>query len=137
MKDMDIKIRAAIDRQCQSRGFCTPVDVLMDIGTLDKKKYEDWRFGRVPFLEAVCNANLHKLTEILKQIRICAAEKGLKPSLTDYRQYGSKSRRLRFTKTGNPQLEKAYATHYVRPAANKQVKPQGTDTSVKSDKQEG
>ena len=137
MKDMETKIRVAMDRQCQSRGFCTPADVLIDIGTLDRKKYEDWLFGRAPFLEAVCNANLHKLTEILKQIRICAAEKGLKPSLTDYRQRGSKSRRLRFTKTGNPQLEKAYATYYVRPVGIKQVKLHETDASVKSDKPEG
>ena len=113
MKDMKTKVRASMDQQCQRRGFCTPVDVLMDIGTLDKAKYEDWLCGRIPYLEAVCNANLHKLTEILKQIRDCAAEKSLKPSQTDYRQRGSKSRLLRFTKTGNPHLEKAYSTHYI------------------------
>lgn len=28
-------------------------DVLMDIGVLPKQKYEDWRFGRAPYLEAV------------------------------------------------------------------------------------
>ena len=25
---------------------------------LDKKKYDDWRHGRVPYLEAVCTVNL-------------------------------------------------------------------------------
>ena len=68
MKDMEAKVRAAINQQCQSRGFCSPTDVLMDIGTLDRRKYEDWLFGRIPYLEAICNANLHKLMEILKQM---------------------------------------------------------------------
>ena len=48
-------------RQCKSRGFAASADVLMDIGVLDKKKYDDWRQGRVPYLEAVCMVNLHKL----------------------------------------------------------------------------
>ena len=45
-------------RQCRSRGYATVVDVLMDIGVLDKAKYEDWRFGRIPYLERVCTINL-------------------------------------------------------------------------------
>ena len=100
-------------RQCKSRGFAAPVDVLMDIGVLDKKKYNDWRHGRVPYLEAVCTVNLHKLSEIMKVVRAYAAANGLKPSFTDYRQVGSKDRKLRFSKSGNPAIEKAYATHYV------------------------
>ena len=100
-------------RQCKSRGFAAPVDVLMDIGVLDKKKYDDWRHGRVPYLEAVCTVNLHKLSEIMKVVRAYAAANGLKPSFTDYRQVGSKDRKLRFSKSGNPAIEKAYATHYV------------------------
>jgi len=100
-------------KKCKSRGFAAPVDVLMDIGVLDKKKYDDWRHGRVPYLEAVCSVNLHKLSEIMNVVRTYAAANGLKPSFTDYRQVGSKDRKLRFSKTGNPAIEKAYATHYV------------------------
>lgn len=100
-------------RQCKSRGFAAPADVLMDIGVLDKKKYDDWRHGRVPYLEAVCTVNLHKLSEIMKVVRAYAVANGLKPSFTDYRQVGSKDRKLRFSKSGNPAIEKAYATHYV------------------------
>ena len=33
-------------------------------------------------LEAVCTANLHKLSEIMKEIRNCAARTGLKPSIS-------------------------------------------------------
>ena len=87
--------------------------MLLDVGVLEKKKHEDWRYGRVTYLEQVCNANLHKLTEIMKNIRICAKDLDLQPSLSDYRQWGAKSRKLRFSKSGDPNIEKHYATHYV------------------------
>ena len=113
MKNLIGKVHDSMYRQCKSRGFAAPVDVLMDIGVLDKKKYDDWRHGRVPYLEAVCTVNLHKLSEIMKEVRAYAAINGLKPSFTDYRQVGSKDRKLRFSKSGNPVIDKAYATHYV------------------------
>ena len=34
-------------------------------------------------------------------------------TMTDYRQWGAKSRILRFSKSGNPVLEKLHATHYT------------------------
>ena len=40
------------------RGYAAPVDVLMDIGVLSKQDYENWRFGKVPYLERVCKINL-------------------------------------------------------------------------------
>lgn len=113
MKNIAGKVQDSMYRQSGSRGFAAPVDVLMDIGVLDKKKYDDWRHGRVQYLEAVCTVNLHKLSEIMKEVRAYAAVNGLKPSFTDYRQVGSKDRKLRFSKSGNPAIEKAYATHYV------------------------
>jgi hypothetical protein len=35
------------------QGFVSTVDVLIDMGRLARKDYEDWRMGRVPFLERV------------------------------------------------------------------------------------
>ena len=44
MKDKNLngKIHSSMYHQCHKRGYATPVDVLMDIGVLPKKKYEDW-----------------------------------------------------------------------------------------------
>ena len=113
MRNIIDKINDSMYRQCKRRGFASPVDVMIDIGVLDKKKYDDWRHGRVPYLEAVCTVNLHKLSEIMKVMRAYAAANSLKPSYTDYRQVGAKDRKLRFSKSGNPTIENAYATHYV------------------------
>ena len=109
VKDMAARVHDAMYQQCQSRGYAAPVDVLVDIGVLNKAKYDDWRAGRVSYLEAACNVNLHKLSEIMKVIRTFAARNGWKPSISSYKHKG---KQLRFSKTGNPKIETAYATHY-------------------------
>ncbi|MCD8398802.1 MAG: hypothetical protein LUD12_16790 [Lachnospiraceae bacterium] len=122
MKDSELigKVHSSVYHQCQKRGYAAPVDVLMDVGVLDKKKYEDWRFGRIPYLEAVCTCNLRQLSFIMAQICAYAKKAGYKPSFCYYKQWGKKNGRghravrpLRFSKSGNPEIEKAYATHYV------------------------
>ena len=109
-------------QQCQRRGYAAPVDVLMDIGILPKQKYEDWRFGRVDYLERVCTANLNKLSSVLHQMRVYAKKADLKPSFCYYKRWGVKKKGgqgkkpvipLRFSKSGDPEIEKWYATHFV------------------------
>lgn len=124
MKDGELtgKVHNSVYQQCQKRGYATPVDVLMDVGILEKLKYEEWRFGKVPYLEAVCNCNLRQLSFVMKQIWSYADKNGLRPSFCYYKQWGvgKKSGQghkqvhpLRFSKSGKPEIEKAYATHYV------------------------
>jgi hypothetical protein len=65
-------------------------------------------------LERVCKVNLKKLSTINKTIRDCAAKQALKPSWTDYRKWGKgENRRLRFSKSGDENIERSYATHYI------------------------
>lgn len=112
-------VHSAMYHQCQRRGYAAPVDVLMDIEALPKKKYEDWRFGRVPYLESVCTINLRKLSFVMHQMRAYAQKSGLKPSFCYYRQWAGKKKSgqghipLRFSKSGAPDIEKWYATHFV------------------------
>lgn len=49
-KELIGKVHSAVYHQCQRRGYAAPVDVLMEVGVLPKQKYEDWRFGRVDYL---------------------------------------------------------------------------------------
>lgn len=119
-KELIGKVNSSVYHQCKDRGYAAPVDVLVDLGVLTKDKYEDWRFGRVPYLEKVCNINLHKLSFIMGQIKGYAIKSGYKPSFTYYKQWGVKKKQgakktvpLRFSKSGNPEIERAYATHYV------------------------
>ena len=84
------KVYSAVYHQCQQRGYAAPADVLVDIGVLPKQKYEDWRFGKVRYLEAVCTCNLKKLSFIMKQIRSYAKKSNLKPSFCYYKRWGVK-----------------------------------------------
>ena len=127
-KDLISKVHDSMYRQCRDRGYAAAVDVLMDTGILLKQKYEDWRFGKIPFLEAVCNANLNKLSLVLRTMRTYAKKQGLKASFTYYKRWGVKKRGhkvtipLRFSKSGNPEVEKQYATHYVDQARAEELK---------------
>lgn len=122
MNDSELiaKVNSAIYHRCKDRGYAAPVDVLMDIGVLTKEKYEDWRHGRVPYLEAVCTVNLRKLSLIMYQIRVYSQQKNLKPSFCYYKQWAVKKKNgrkpvipLRFSKSGDDNIEKWYATHWV------------------------
>ena len=79
-----------------------------------------WRFWKIPYLEQVCTCNLRQLSVIMKQIRSFSEKAGLKPSFCYYKRWGVKKKQghkpvlpLRFSKSGKPEIEKAYATHYV------------------------
>ena len=96
------------------KGYVCSVDILLQLNYLTKKDYEDWRFGRIDYLEKVCNINLSKLTTINKLIRKYSTELDLKGSWTEYNQFGKGiKRRLRFSKTGDKTIEDRYATHYI------------------------
>ena len=116
------KVHNAMYQQCRKRGYAAPVDVLMDIGVLSKENYENWRHGRVPYLERVCNINLHKLSFIMHQMRVYAKKAGYKESFCVYKQWAVKKKggqgkrpviRLRFSKSGDANVEKWYGTHFV------------------------
>lgn len=124
-------IHSSMYHQCQRRGYATPVDVLMDIGVLPKKQYEAWRNGKISYLESVCTVNLHKLSFIMKQMRLCAQKQGWKSSFCYYKQWGLQKKngqghksvvKLRFSKSGNPEIERSYATHFVDPFRTAQLK---------------
>ena len=93
-----------------------PIDVLIGMGLLEPSKLEDWRFGRVPYLEKVIDCNLTKLSRLLRILRFHAHDLKLVPSVTAYMRWGKgPKKRLRFTKTGDIKLEEAYSRHFVWP----------------------
>ena len=93
-----------------------PVEVLVDMGLLTPAQLEDWRRGRVPYLERVIDCNLTRLSRLLRILRFHAHDLHLVPSMTAYTRWGKgPKQRLRFTKSGAAKLEEAYARHFVWP----------------------
>lgn len=112
--DLKHKVNAIAFEILKEKGVIAPVDVLMGVGILSKKDYEDWRMGRIPYLEKVCHTNLSKLSTIMKELRAFGAKNNLKMSWTSYKKWGKgKKIDLRFSKSNDAYIEKAYATHMV------------------------
>lgn len=108
------RVVKAIARILTRSDVVTPVGVLMEMGNLTKKNYDPWRKGQVPYLERVFEGSLSKANRILRIIGFHVHDLNMVPRRTVYRQKGSGTRHLlRFSKSGNKRLEKAYATHYV------------------------
>jgi hypothetical protein len=104
----------AVQDLLQRGKVVTPVEVLVGMELLTREHLEDWRCGRVRYLEAVIHCNLNRLGRLLRILRFHAHDLNLKPSWTAYLRHGKGPKhRLRFTKTGDTRLEEAYATLFV------------------------
>jgi hypothetical protein len=109
---------SAADRCLKTTGYVSTVDVLMELGNLSREDYERWRFRKVPFLERVIQGNLAKINTVLRAVQSNAARGKMKASWTAYTSWGKGKREpLRFSKSGDPNVERAYATHYLLPRA--------------------
>ena len=112
--DLKNKIKLIGEKIIEEKGYLSSIDVLLKLDYLSEKDYENWRFGKVEYLEKVCGTNLKKLSTINKTIKEISGQRNLKKSWTAYDKYGKgKKIRLRFSKSGNKQIEEAYATHYI------------------------
>ena len=114
-KQLQSKLSTVTSELLKEKGYISFVDVFMKLGYLDTKDYEDWRMRRVPYLERVLNINHGKINFIMKTVRCNCLNGNLNPSWTGYKSWG-KGRKidLRFSKTGEPNIEKSYATHFVK-----------------------
>jgi len=109
------EIKKNIIELLKEKNYVSSVDLLMRLNYLSKSDYENWRFGKVPFLEKVCKTNLGKLSYINKCLQGISKEMNLKASWTAYMKYGKGPKeKLRFSKSNNKHIEERYATHYVR-----------------------
>jgi hypothetical protein len=110
------RMERVVAEQLAKGNVVAPVGVLVGMGLLRPEHLADWRRGRVAYLEHVINCNLSRLSRLLRILRFHAHDLNLKPSLTVYKRHGKGPRQqLRFSKTGDPNLESAYATHLISP----------------------
>jgi hypothetical protein len=136
------RVAQAVEELLAKGNLVAPVDVLVHMKLLQPKHLEDWRRGRVPYLEEVIDCNLNRLSKLLRILRFHAHDMKLVPSATTYMRWGKgPKQRLRFTKTGDPQLEEAYARHFVWPgkgpfhppvASNEKPRDTGPDQEARN-----
>src|SRR5207247_1895057 len=104
---LERRVVEAAEAALAERKYVTPIDVLVGIGWLQPRRVEEWRQGRVDYLERVTQANLSKLSRTMKTFRRWARSRGLEPSETGYVTRSRGRRPLRFSKSGDPEIERA------------------------------
>ena len=123
-REIEGRVRSAAQAALDHHHYVSAIDVLTGMSWLTPASVEDWRRGRVPYLEKVVGTNLNRLSFAMKYFRKWASSQGLTPSETVYRRWGKGPKQLlRFSKSGAPLFEKYYSTHYVsrRAEARKDV----------------
>jgi hypothetical protein len=103
--------------------YVSAIELLCGMGILTPTHIDDWRKGRINFLERVIQGNLSKISLYMKVYRHWAITKGLKPSETGYvRHTRSGTMALQFSKSGDAGIERTYRTHYISPALSDEKK---------------
>ena len=118
------RVVRAVEAILATGDVVSPIDVFVHMELLSKSDVEDWRFGRIPYLEKVIRCNLAKASRILRLLRMHVHDRGLRPSHNAYVKWGKGPRiPLRFSKTGDPNLEEAYSRHFLVPGFKSKKRP--------------
>lgn len=115
-KDLITQMNTASSELLKEKGYISFVDLLLRMGKLTQQNCEAWRNRKVPYLERVVTINLAKIGILLRALHANSINGGMRPSHTAYLSWekGKKSP-LRFSKSGDSNLERAYATHFLLP----------------------
>lgn len=105
------RIVNAVSECLEASEFVAPIDVFIKLNYLSADDYRKWKSGQIDYLERVIRCNLSKAGTILRILRFHGHDLNLCPSITIYKH---KSKMLRFSKTGDPNVDKAYSTHLLK-----------------------
>jgi hypothetical protein len=125
--DIERRVARAAEAALAKRTFVTAIDVLVGVGWLEPRRVDEWRQGRVDYLERVTVANLGKISAAMRSLRRWAQARGLKPSETAYLARTRDRRPLRFSKSGDAGIERAYRTHWVSPELSERKRARMTE----------
>ena len=115
-RELEKKLSPITSRLLTDKGYISLVDVFVSLGYLTEKDIEAWRMRKIPYLEKCIKVNLSKASSVVKTVRSNCINGKLKERFTAYKSWGKGQKTiLRFSKSGQPNIEKAYATHFIKP----------------------
>jgi hypothetical protein len=128
-KELEKTVKQFTSELAYKKGYVCSVDVLIKLGYLTEADYQDWRFGKIPYLERACQGNLHKLSAVNRFIRKYSAEWDFEKSWTAYYKWGKgPKKKLIFSKSRDQQIETLYATHFLN---KKRISELKTEKQIK------
>ena len=114
-QDIEARVRRVAEQALAEQPYVRPIDVLLGLGWLAPSHLDQWRQGRVPYLEQVIQGNLGKVSTAMAEFRRWALAGGLTPSETAYVARTRDGRHLRFSASADPGVEQGYRTHWFSP----------------------
>lgn len=114
-RDLERRVVRAAEAALERQRFVSAIDVLVGLGWLPPAHLDLWRQARIDCLERTMSVNLSKLSTAMRYFRLWALRRGLTASETAYVARTRDRRRLRFSVSGDPGIERAYRTHWISP----------------------
>jgi hypothetical protein len=112
---LDRRVAEAGEAALAERQQVSAIDVLTGLGWLHPVNVDGWRRGRIEYLEQVVFVGPDKLAAALEALRVWARERELRPTEMPYPARAREPRPLRFTASGDPEIESSYRTHWISP----------------------
>ena len=114
-RSVEDRVTRAAEDTLTEQHYVTAIDVLLRLGWLAPPHVDLWRQGRLECLEEMVQAGPEKQLTAMHTLQTWATLHGLTPSETEYTARTRDRRRLRFSFSGHPDIERAYRTHWVSP----------------------
>src|SRR5262249_10794274 len=108
MTRLEERTVTAAEAALAAHKLVTAIDVLQGIGWLPQARVDEWRQGRLAYLEDGVMTNLHKISAVIRMFQSWAHKRGLAPSETAYISRTRDRHQLRFSKSGDLAIERAY-----------------------------
>ena len=112
---LERRVADAAEAALAQQSYVSAIDVLLGLGWLAPSHLARWRQGRVDDLELTLQVDPSKLRLAMEGFGEWARDRGLEPSEADYLARTRDHRPLRFSTSGDPELERSYRTHWVSP----------------------
>ena len=114
-RSVEDRVTRAAEDTLTEQHYVTAIDVLLRLGWLAPPHVDLWRQGRLECLEEMVQAGPEKQLTAMHTLQTWATLHGLTPSETEYTARTRDRRRLRFSFSGHPDIERAYRTDWVSP----------------------
>jgi hypothetical protein len=110
------RVARAAEAALAAQDYVSPIEVLLGIGWLDPNSARRWQQGQIDCVEETLQTNPARIAEAMDLLRAWAVAKGLLASEADYIARTPQRQTLRFSRNGDPAVERLYRTHWVSPA---------------------
>lgn len=113
-QNLKTRVMEAAETALSSRNYVSVIDLFCGMRLLRSAHVDLWRKGQIQVLEEMIQAGPSKISSSIKIFQEWAQGKGLKQTETQYLCQGrSEVRSLQFSRSGDPELERLYRTHYI------------------------